>query len=576
MKQLARMVLLLTIFIGAIVRVTYAGDDSGALGMARYFPENATVFAAAAIPTEAEIDQLIAFFESTSAPLYGQSSANALNIRAQLDVVLAESGTDLDELLALVGDNMAVGSLSMTDASGIPYSYIVIEIADQTTTVDFLRRVLPRYYGRGAEDDYITFSASQDPTTIAVSAEAIIIFPREMTLPTVSAGESLLENADFQEAVGSLPLAGYGIVGYFDLRNSGTAASPGESQANAGFETLGRLMLGYTTIDARTAVFDTAYLPGEGVPVPDAQRIDPDFARYIPADSSLAVHGTDLSSLYTTVTELIASTSGAGSPNPADSFEQGMRSVGLDWQEDVMDWTTGDYALFMRVDTLPIMRAALENRMDLTGNLDYGLVIEATDAEKAGALAERLGVLALLASRQTNDVDVTSDTINGVDVTVIHSVSPLSPLDSYEQALAIGATDDVFFVATRDAVTPIVTGDGVLADNAAYITASEYFLPEPTLLWYGTGEGATVTVAGTTIVTLALLGPAIGNIYEEIIDEMEADMSTSSKLFSRQTDPNAEILAFWGASIHSIDSASLSATITENGVVQIRVAATRP
>jgi hypothetical protein len=263
-------------------------------------------------------------------------------------------------------------------------------------------------------------------------------------------------------------------------------------------------------------------------------------------------------------------------------------------QDDILSWTTGDYALFTRLNVVDLAAGVVENPNvlpDLNGRFDFGLVIEATDAEKAQALAEKLGALITGALSQGNTPGVTvgSDEINGVAVTVISLEAPIAPGNTFNLDITLGASDDVFFIATRPAATSIITGDGTLASNPGYLDAQPYLLANPTSVWYADGEGLIAGLGGITLVTLALLGPAVGNTFDTIVAELETPPNLSGEA-TPVASPTplppptpvsgltiggldaAQVAGQLQSAVDAITSSSISSTITEAGVVLVRFA----
>ena len=238
--------------------------------------------------------------------------------------------------------------------------------------------------------------------------------------------------------------------------------------------------------------------------------MNPDFANFIPGNASLVIHANSLTNLYLTTTNFLDSlNAGSDSHAPSAQVKQVLSMFGIDLQRDLLSWMTGDYALFFRADMLDLVSAAVTNTTPNLENLDqkfdFGLVVEATDPDKARAFAARLDTLIQQMVAGQQGITVSSETIHGVDVTVLSLSAPLDARNTLNIDLLIGASDDVFFLATRPAAETILNGDGMLTGNRSYIEAQNYVLPNPTTVVYADGEGL---VLGAAVPTIGAAGAA--------------------------------------------------------------------
>src|SRR5690606_3532266 len=159
----------------------------------------------------------------------------------------------------------------------------------------------------------------------------------------------------------------------------------------------------------------------------------------------------------------------------------------------------------------------------LSERIDAGLVIEATDPARAAGLAASLGQFLTQMTAGQQGISVGSETVAGVETTVLGIEFPVDPTTTLAIDLLLGASDEIFFLGTRPAVERILTGDGTLPGNALYNEALALTLPNPTSLWYADGEGLLISTSVGAIVPLALLGPAIGNVFDNIVTELQAE-----------------------------------------------------
>ena len=345
--------------------------------------------------------------------------------------------------------------------------------------------------------------------------------------------------------------------------------------------------MGLTIQDGRSFILDTAQLAIKGAAVRAPGVIDSDFANYIPDSASGVIHATDLTTLYNTLINFADSmNTSSQSPLPSAQVEQVFGALGVNLKTDLLSWTTGDYALFYRTDIVDLAASAMTGAApDLKGlgsKFDFGLVIQATDPAKAQALATHLGALLKQMGASQQGVLVQDDTIGGVKVTTLSLSVPVDQQNTLQINIALGATKDVFFLATRPAAEMIVNGDGILSGNSGYIEAQRGLLPNPTFVWYADGEGFVDEMAVAAIVPLALLGPSIGNIYDNIVTTLDegspGSFSTPTPLPSptRAVPPvdSATLIAELKSSIKAISSSSISSTVTKDGVTLFRFVVT--
>ena len=129
------------------------------------------------------------------------------------------------------------------------------------------------------------------------------------------------------------------------------------------------------------------------------------------------------------------------------------------------------------------------------------------------------------------------------------------------------ATDEFFFFGTRSAFDTIMGGD-TLAANADFGKSSQYFLDSATSVWYTNSDGFVIS----TIVPLALMGPAIDNVFDNIIEELgseppQDEPSSAPMPLGPQTELIMEGL---NAYDELLTGATISTSIDEGGIVRFR------
>ncbi len=560
--------------------------------LARYFPDNSYAFAAFRLD-DAYIDQLDQIIQSFSVPLQS-IGVPPFSIRRLLTML-----PQGDDLLNGFGDRGAVGcygdlaELTAAGTTNTAQCYAVIELDDSAALTEFLRTTLPSNAILEFElDDGTPVFELTDGTQFLVFPDKLLITTptTPYTLPTA---DLLSDDETFQQTIAELPAPAYNILAYGDLTVYNTLALEADP-ALAAFEIV-PVALGLTILDGDTLTIDSAVPSG----IASAAAVDPNFARFIPADANAVIHATNFSGLVQdTVFPLIDTLQTAsvpleyrqpGTPSPERTAEGQVRmvlsAIGLNL-DDILAWTTGDYALFARVDTIEIGRGILGNKLNLNGAFDFGIVIEAADPALAADFVARLNEL--VQSSPTGEVTIQQTSIADFPVTLIDAhiegsqVGDEQNVEATDPQLVYGATSEIFFFTTYATAEQILTGGATLINSGTYLDAQRYVLPDPTSIWYTDGEGILIGLAGSpfgSVGVLALLGPSIGNIFDGIVMGLQGTPTpTPTPSPTPSPTPNAaqidETLAPLQALYDNIRHSTMSSTITADGAVLFRMTIT--
>lgn len=320
--------------------------------------------------------------------------------------------------------------------------------------------------------------------------------------------------ANFQRALFGLPEGGYNAFVYID---------PTLLNVPAGENNL--LALGFGLLDGRSLIIDSVSFLEAAPFVTQIPTVDPAFARFIPDTVDGYIHQNDLSALYGVLRATLAA---QGDTTSLPQFEQGLASVGFDLETDLFSWADDDFALAYSAETLTMVRliedAATRNdaaNLPLILELfDMGLILETSDPVASEAFRAKLTGLAAPLFAGDETVSVEDTTIAGAPVTVVNLEIPVEPEVTLPLEIVIGGNDEVFVIGTRNMAEQVFSGAPSVMDTDDYAEAQGYTLPDPTSYLYTNNEGLLVSVG--TIPALALLGPAIGNVFEEIIAGLEA------------------------------------------------------
>jgi hypothetical protein len=383
--------------------------------------------------------------------------------------------------------------------TGDGYTLLVIDESAMPASLNDADLVIVR-------DDVLLFSANTDSTVIVASG---------LQSP------SLFEQPAFTGALGWLPADSYNITIYADVVNDILAASASmdadtasamEMLEQIGFsmDSVGPVVVGFTILDGSVLTIDEAqaYDPAAGpmmIAIPGP--VDMTFAARIPAGVPLALHGTGLKTQLEATAQSYSALFEAMAAQPgmdADEIEAARAQVekqlmqvnnlftsftDLNFNEDVLSWMDGDAIAFIGFS--PDINASSPMGLMAAFPLEFGVGIEATDPAKAQAAVEgftkALNQLAAMAnvsmgssgsaSQPADEITVTTDTLNGVSVTVVTLIAKDLP---WPVELLMGANDSVFALGTRSAVSAMFAADGGLTSNPEFQAAQAYMLPNPT------------------------------------------------------------------------------------------------
>jgi hypothetical protein len=254
--------------------------------------------------------------------------------------------------------------------------------------------------------------------------------------------------------------------------------------------------VGFSLVNGGELVIDSAQLPGDtsaleemGFVLPTSMApVNFDFAAHVPADAPVVILGANLAETYDLLIQNLRAAMQlqveAGNEE-AEDFEEGLRFVeigvrgltGLDLQEDILGWMTGDYALFLNVNPEGIGSTTIMP-------LDFGLVFEATDPAAAQAVVD--GIREAITQSEPENVTLTEETVSGIDAAVITAEPEDEP---YPVEILVGANDEVFVIGTRNAFTAAVEpSNGGLAADAGFTAAQSRFLDDSAVVFYFTPQ----------------------------------------------------------------------------------------
>lgn len=553
-------------------------EQAGVLEMARYYPDDALFFAALRTD-DGFIEQLDTVIEAVTTPL---APLGVPPINLSMAIALL-SQTTLD--ISWLGDYVAVGVTDLVDDQAY---YVTIDIDDPAAAADAFRAAADQLdLTETPSNSYVQFTTQTDLRILITETELYLTEDsRDPYLVNAERDTDLRDNESFTTAINALPESAYNVLLYGEALLTQTTSGLYDS----GIEFYPSA-IGATILDDNTLVIDAVTL----TEFEAGSAVDPDFARFIPANASAAVQATNFTSFYdntiiTTYDTLQqASFAQDGNlPSIDEQIQATFQMLGIDLRNDVLSWTTGDYALFMRADTVEIARGVITNKMNINNLIDFGVVFEATDPDQASAFAARLTELITggLAAQDEEFAQVEQITIGDLEVTLLSLDIPASNdganIEDIQFEIVIGSNDDIFFVGTRGALEPVLTGSDSLIDQPFYQAAQSYLLPNPTSVWVTNGDGFLIGLSANPVggvVYLALLGPAIGNVFSNIVSGLQGGtVPTATPTPTPSPTPDAAEVDAQLQPLRDINAlvnhSTMSATITDEGYTQFRMSVT--
>ncbi|NDJ59794.1 MAG: DUF3352 domain-containing protein [Chloroflexi bacterium] len=556
MKKVLSLLLVVMLALGALVAPAAATPIDELTDLGRYFPAGTPIFAT--IRTDdAYIDTLDSVLATVADALPADAGLDGVSLRALLNMAFGFGMSFDADIRPWLGDSVALGLTSidaLTDAD--PFNdqegvVIAIALADAEAAEAFF------VDGMMQGDDFVTetvgdftvySSEAGDDGALAIGADvALLGLGSVADLQLDGDFTPLTADPAFTELTGLMPADEYNIFIYAALNDffdafvsMMTADAPGmDMQA---FEMLqgltasvGSYGLGFTVLDGRSLTIDlvgtlgdTSAIEALGLPVLPTGTVDLAFANRIPAGTAIVTHADNLRQIYDSFIagfELGAQTS--GDPEAGEEIGQALEQVdfiirgltGLDLEEDILSWMTGDFAIHLGLSE------SAQEATSLFGFLgalpvDFGLLIEATEPDVAANLASGLADAIDFAASQIDEDDdlqltVTNETSAGTSVVVVTVDAPDLP---FPLELLIAGNDEVFALGTRAAVEAALDPATGLNDDPQFNEALAYVLDAPNQIHYLSGVSLqALSALATTEDDQAVLESALGLISSSTI-----------------------------------------------------------
>lgn len=385
---------------------------------------------------------------------------------------------------------------------------------------------------------------------------------------SIGAETTLAGEAAFADAMGALPNGDYNIGVYLDNSalfeaNMAMMTDMGDMMNMGGMmdlfgaliENAGSTALGFTVIEERSLTIDFAITTdlaaiaetiGIDPALMSATPIDPAFARFIPAGTPVVSHVTNLAGAYTAFIEglrsgiaLGAETSGADADEAMAEIDSAIAGIefavrgatGLDLNDDILSWMTGDLALWVGIAPAVNDATSLFGALASGLPVDFGILIDSSaDPDSAAATVEGLRsalefAISQLPEEGSTQIELTNDVIGGSEVVVLTVLDRSLP---FPIELVIGADANVFVLGTRAAAEAALNPVNGLDADPAFQEALAYALPNTVQVHY---------LSGTPFLPLLALVAEEGGGSDDV--EMAAalvGLVSSSSITSVMTD----------------------------------------
>jgi hypothetical protein len=535
--------------------------------LARYFPADTAIFVSMRTDDEfietidSVVDRIQAAVPTEDAD---ETLADALD---ELTQTFFPGGTFEEDLRPLLGNTASFGITSIENLIDDTSSndedtpaVVALSIADSAAVLDAIINAAGAAVQQETGEGYVRLTPSNPGSgdnaddSLILRDDVLLYFNTENDLAEAGGipDGDLYSDADFGAAFDALPEPSYNATLYLDLEQfiGFITENNNPALANLGpmydtiYSAFGAQVWGFTilggdspTIDVASQIGDLSVLEEAGLGLGPTTPFDPAFAAHVPADVPLAIFGNDLrgSLEASTGSFRLAMEQSAAMDSSFDprEIEQGLKQAnqmftqltGLDFEQDVASWLTGNYALFISLN--PDFDTSSQFGIFQTFPVEFGFAVEATDPAQAQATVAGLtqaiqtGVDQMSSQSSDAEVAITSEDIANADVTVVTITAENLP---YPVELLMGANDEAFALGTRAAVTSILSPDGGLPSNAEYTRTSSYILPNAvSVAWLNT-EG---------LLPLADLAAVFGQSSDA--DEQAEDARAALGLFSSGT-----------------------------------------
>ncbi|MAU09581.1 MAG: hypothetical protein CL607_07160 [Anaerolineaceae bacterium] len=519
MKKIILVMLMATLLL--VLPAQSQGTDLG--NLARYVPDDTAIYAALDT-SPGSLETVDALF-GRLAPMLG-APAGSTSLMDLLDegIQYMDPQGDFNSLIgSWLGDSIALSVISSTGLLEDGEMYVFMSVTDELRASKYIHLVLENNYDgeNYTISDYAggtLYLAPEDAPwneSYWLGSDVLVVLDSSYDgfnyeLPTDG---SLADSAKFNDTVAMLPEDNYGAMLYLDTQSilqmidemdmaQVEEMMPGMNLAMLQ-EAVGAQAWGFGMMQGRHLTIDLAQsvslgvMESAGFPMNISGPVDPAFAQYIPADSALVLHDTQLGQTIAQSLDTLATFGDVFSEMRQSQIDEwgyapdeletmanldelvaflrlsykGLSGSSLD---ESTAWMTGDYAAYV---AMPLV--------DDTLSVDLGLVTAVTDAAAAAEVNQSIiNILDAWGADYTVDGDVVTVPAMRQLAERMQAMEMEEVVDLPDFDILFGYNDAVFAFGTRPGVENAFNGGSSLTDSASYQTASEAFLPNTQAIAY--------------------------------------------------------------------------------------------
>ncbi|HRF94527.1 MAG TPA: DUF3352 domain-containing protein, partial [Aggregatilineales bacterium] len=474
-----------------------------------------------------------------------------------------------------LGSNASIGLGTRLDGRGLDV-LVAIAVTNKDEASKFVQANFISYPEDWTQSEesgftlwtyYYPSDEPQNQQVIALGNDVLYFATSRFLLPLTAPSSPLSGDAKFTATLNTLPAGNYNVTAYGNIDTLiGAARLDGQVlRAINALGVNGSFAAGATILDGRSFTVDMVIKPsttGETAFKAISTPIDLDFARFMPENTIAMVQGSNLKQAYDIGLNLIRTTATGGQlvDNALTQVNSAMSIIGLNLQTDILEWLTGDYAIYASADINRIVNI-ISNPTSFSGNdfgAEVGILIKATNGDKARNLVERLAGLLNLAGGQVG-LQVTREQIGGANAIVIDLSGQGVPMK-----FVIGANNDILVIGTYNSAKNALEGNGRLNGFGRYQDARGYMLPNTTILAYLDREVLQISIG------LVVLGPAIQSVFNNILEELGS--SSTSPQATPFSQSEIQRLQDMGNRIFSLfNSSTITTAVSSDGTFMARI-----
>ncbi len=476
--------------------------------MARYFPADTLVYGAMRTD-DAQIDNIDAIIQRVTDNLPMEMIlplGSNLSVRGGFDQLLRTFalGDFQTSIRPWLGEWAAFGVYAVAiDPTGDTAPDLAIAAAVHIRNRNDAAAFIARLFGQPVQTEtrggYAIYRTRGEDFIILLGDE-VMFFANEMATGAIlnRGGATLYDDPTFQQTFAHLPESDYGLVVYANMASLMHAVNTAIESVYDTMQAQGlatqlltpnpgiSLVYALALRDGNTILLDAVQVvAGEAMALlPDFGVVDPTFMDHVPSNAVFVMHASNLRALIDSYVSMFE-TLGEIDPAMMRDFEQALQQIdsvlmtvgGFTLQEGVLDWLTGDYALFAAYEP-----AVPDVPVGVT-QIQGGIVIEATDPVRARAVVDAFANAAAMLPLERQGVVYGRETVAGADSVVFTASDGVQSVD-----VVVASNDTVFVIGTRAAAEQALSGTGGLYNSADYSLAQSYYSGGQILSMYLDGD----------------------------------------------------------------------------------------